>query len=84
MGVGKFRLTNEILSEINRGEIWNKYFGNGFHRSAEEVYGPEGALSWIWESSWNTRDEMRSDLCENMGGGVPIEIIDELVRITFG
>jgi hypothetical protein len=25
---------------------------------------------------------MKSDLCTNMGGGVPLEIIEELVRIT--
>ena len=84
MALGKLRLTIEVLNEINRGEIWNSYFGARFQRSAEEVYGPEGALKWIWDSSWNTGEEMRSDLCENMGGGVPIAIIDELVRLTFG
>ena len=77
-----FRLTHKILGEINRGEIWNRYFGGKFLMGAEDIYGPEGKLRWIWNSSWGSRDEMRSDLCENMGGGVPIEIIEELIRIT--
>lgn len=80
--VEKFRLTHEILGEINRSEIWKSYFGGSIQLSAEDIYGPEGKLQWIWNSSWVDGDDMRSDLCENMGGGVPIEIIEELIRIT--
>ncbi len=49
--------------------------------SAEDIYGPEGKLGWLWPIEWDKRDEMRDSLCTNMGGGIPISIINALVDI---
>jgi hypothetical protein len=35
-----------------------------------------------WGMVWNTAQDMRSTLCQNMGGGVPIEVIDKLVSLS--
>jgi hypothetical protein len=48
---------------------------------SESIYGPEGKLQWLWSLSWDFEEAMKSDLYTNMGGGVPIETINELIRI---
>ena len=49
--------------------------------SAEGIYGPEGKLGWLWPYEWDHKDQMNGSLCTNMGGGIPISIIDALVAI---
>ena len=49
--------------------------------TAEEIYGPEGKL-WYWGMAWPTAEAMTSTLYNNMGGGVPTAVIDELVRLS--
>jgi hypothetical protein len=45
------------------------------------VYGPDGRMGY-WGMVWDTAQDMRSTLCQNMGGGVPIEVIDKLVSLS--
>lgn len=75
------KITLESLAELQSGAIFSRYFPKGSEFTAENIYGPEGKLSGLWEQTWNSPVEMRSNLCTNMGGGVPIAVIDELVRI---
>ncbi len=35
-----------------------------------------------WGMVWTTAQAMRTTLCQNMGGGVPIEVIDQLVSLS--
>ena len=77
----KFTITDEILDELQTSEIWMsaKSFTSQF--TPKSIYGPEGKMSWLWGLSWDSEDAMRSDFYTNMGGGVPIEIIDKLIQI---
>jgi hypothetical protein len=77
----KFTITDEILDELQTSEIWMsaKSFTSQF--TPKSIYGPEGKISWLWGLSWDSEDAMRSDFYTNMGGGVPIEIIDKLIQI---
>ena len=75
------KITHASLEELQASEVFYRRFPKESGFTAENIYGPDGKLSWPWHESWNSANEMHSDLCQNMGGGVPIEIINELVRI---
>lgn len=75
------RITHLALTILQNGEIFQEFFPSSSGFTAESIYGPDGSLRWLWNQSWNSAGEMRSDLCQNMGGGVPIAVIEELVRI---
>jgi endonuclease/exonuclease/phosphatase family metal-dependent hydrolase len=47
--------------------------------TVEEVYGPSGKLR-VLGHEWDSAHAMSGALMQNMGGGVPIEVIRELVR----
>ena len=78
------RITHSALSKLERSQVW---LTSGFYRRvgfrAEEIYGPEGKLNWLWTLIWEEPTAMRSDLCTNMGGGVPIDVIEALVSICL-
>jgi hypothetical protein len=76
------RLSHEALALLDASESWINSLGQVDGFTAETIYGPEGKLRHCWESNWSSAKEMRSDLMRNMGGGVPIEVIDELVEIV--
>lgn len=77
----KFTITEEVLDELKTSEVWvsAKPFSSQF--TPKSIYGPEGRMSWLWDLTWDSEDAMRSDFYTNMGGGVPIEIIDRLIQI---
>ena len=78
------QISHSALSKLQNTNAWiSSNFTNGEGFTAEEIYGPAGKLGWLWPLSWQEPDEMRADLCTNMGGGVPIEVIDALVLICF-
>ena len=60
---------------------WAVGFSDSFSITAEEIYGPEGKL-WYWGMAWPTAEAMTSTLYNNMGGGVPVAVVDELVRLS--
>ena len=77
-----FKITLASLAKLSNESVWlesSLHTQYGF--TTEDVYGPEGKLNWLWSLRWKNADAMRSDLCTNMGGGVPIEIIDSLIEI---
>ena len=76
------RISHSSLSKLETTQAW---VDSGFQRmdgfTAEGIYGPKGKLQWLWPFEWDDKDQMKSSLCTNMGGGVPISIIDALVAI---
>jgi len=79
----ELRITRDALADLGRSQAWQnaKSFNSQF--TPESIYGPEGKLQWLWERSWESEEVMKTDLYLNMGGGVPIEIINELIRIVL-
>ena len=76
------RITHASLAKLETVQAWlDCGFQNVEGMSAEGLYGPEGKLGWLWPIEWDEGADMRGSLCTNMGGGVPISIIDALVAI---
>ena len=47
-----------------------------------EIYGPGGKMGHYFLQTWPSADEMRSDLMQNHGGGVPIDVIERMVTAS--
>lgn len=47
-----------------------------------EIYGPGGKMGHYFSQTWPSADEMRSDLMQNHGGGIPIDVIEKLVMAS--
>lgn len=77
----KFKITYESLEALKNSKAWVNAQSFNSEFSPQSIYGPEGKLNWLWNSSWDSLETMRGDFYANMGGGVPIEIIDELIQI---
>lgn len=76
------KITLTSLAKLSNELVWlESSLHTRFGFTTEDVYGPEGKLNWLWPLRWKSADAMRSDLCTNMGGGVPIDIINALVDI---
>ena len=78
----RFRISHEALNKLESSEVWQSATSFKSMFTAESIYGPKGKLSWLWKLTWDSEEDMKKDLFTNMGGGVPIEIINELIRIT--
>ena len=68
-------MTIEVLEEL--GET-------GIVLSAENmtylhIYGPSGKLGHYFSQTWQSADDMRSELMQNHGGGIPVHVIEKLV-----
>ncbi len=78
------RISHDALAKLELTSAWiDSHLSKKAGYSAEEIYGPGGKLSRLWSMSWLEAGEMRAELMENMGGGVPIEILDALVAICL-
>ena len=76
------RITHFSLTKLEATQAWvasGLSSKTGF--TAEGIYGQEGKLGWLLPLEWNDKVEMKGSLCNKMGGGVPISIIDALVAI---
>ena len=73
-----WKMTIEVLEELGETGI----FTNDTNASYLEIYGPGGKMGHYFSSSWSTAEAMRSDLTQNHGGGVPIDVIDRLVTVS--
>ncbi len=76
------KITLASLAKLSEEPVWlesSLHTQYGF--TPEDVYGPEGKLSWLWPLRWKSADAMRTDLFTNMGGGVPINIINTFIDI---
>ena len=47
------------------------------------IYGPGGKLGHYFSQTWQSADDMRSDLMQNHGAGFPMTVIDRLVAASF-
>jgi len=75
---GQWRVTADALAGLEASKAWRTSELAG-RFTANEVYGPEGRLR-VLGAEWDSAQSMLNALKTNMGGGVPIEVIKELVR----
>jgi hypothetical protein len=78
----RWEITYESLAALEESQAWKNWpavDANGF--TALYAYGPDGKMGY-WGMVWDSAQDMRSTLCQNMGGGVPIEVIDKLVSLS--
>jgi hypothetical protein len=81
-GASVWRITDESLAALEDLLAWADWAIRGSHGfTARDIYGPDGRI-FHWGSTWPTAEAMSSALCDNHGGGVPIGVIDELVRLS--
>ena len=75
-------ITHSSLTTLEQTQAWsNSGFRSMDGISAEEIYGPKGKLTRLWPMQWQDQEEMLSELLQNMGGGVPYDVIVALVQI---
>ena len=78
----RWEITYESLAALEESHPWKNWTADDTYGYATlYVYGPDGRMG-SWGMVWNTAQDMRSTLCQNMGGGVPIEVIDKLVSLS--
>jgi hypothetical protein len=72
-------INDSVLIALAESNAWQE---SGLNRSQgftpELIYGPKGKLPQCWGRTWESAEQIHSDLCFNMGGGMPISIIIEL------
>ena len=75
----------DVLKALAQSKVWKDSGLEELHGfTLQIIYGPNGKLPQYWGGIWDTAPAMHSALCDNMGGGVPIEIIRELVALSAG
>ncbi len=47
-----------------------------------QIYGPGGKLRHYFSQTWQSAYDMRSELMQNHGGGIPVDVIEELVMAS--
>jgi len=78
----RWEITYESLAALEESHPWKNWTADDtYGYTTLYVYGPDGRMGY-WGMVWNTAQDMRSTLCQNMGGGVPIEVIDKLVSFS--
>ena len=70
-----WRITVEVLEEL--GETGIQISGGDL--TYLQIYGPNGKLGSYVSAAWLSADAMRSELMQNHGGGVPVDVIEKLV-----
>jgi len=68
-------MTVAVLEELGETGI----LMSGENVTYLQIYGPNGKMSGYFSETWTSADHMRSDLMQNHGGGVPVEVIEKLV-----
>jgi hypothetical protein len=81
----KIRLTHSALAKLQAShEFENWMETSSIKFTTEEIYGPTGSIgSRLWNKSWVQPTSMLYEFLNNMGGGVPIEVIREIVDICY-
>ena len=46
------------------------------------IYGPGGKMGHFFSQTWHSAEDMRHDLMQNHGGGVPIDVIERVVAAS--
>jgi hypothetical protein len=73
-----WKMTIEVLEEFGETGI----VISGKNLTYSEIYGPGGKMRHYFSQTWPTAEDMRSDLMQNHGGGVPMTVIDLLVKAS--
>ena len=73
-----WRMTVDVLEELGETGIQM----SGGNLTYLQIYGPNGKMSSYFSETWTSADHMRSDLMQNHGGGVPVEVIEKLVMAS--
>ena len=84
VGEAVWQITHGSLAALEASAAWVDWaagFSDFFSITAEDIYGPDGKISY-WGLTWPTAEAMTSTLYNNMGGGVPVAVVDELVRLS--
>jgi type I restriction enzyme M protein len=75
----RWEITDEALVDLEKSKPWKKWADAGHGFTASDIYGPNGKLGF-WGQTWASDTEMMASLTQNMGGGVPIDVIKQLVK----
>jgi hypothetical protein len=76
-------ITDESLKALGKSQVWlDSRLAKIDLFTPHYVYGPEGKIPHNFGKAWATADGLRNSLYCNMGGGVPVEIIHELVALS--
>jgi type I restriction enzyme M protein len=75
----KWKITETALTALEKSKAYKAWIKKGISFAPAEIYGPEGKLNGNWGITHDTADSLRNALKTNMGGGVPISIIDAMV-----
>jgi hypothetical protein len=70
-----WQMTIEVLEELGETEI----VLSGQNLTYQQIYGPGGKLGHYFSQTWQSADDMRSELMQNHGGGIPVDVIEKLV-----
>lgn len=70
-----WRITVEVLEQLGETGI----LMSGGNLTYLQIYGPNGKMSHYFSETWSSADHMRSDLIQNHGGGVSLDVIERLV-----
>ncbi len=70
------------LAALGATTAWQQWVSRlaGDRWTPEAIYGPGGSMPHHFGRPFPTAEALRTALLENMGGGVPIEVIDALVQ----
>ncbi|MEJ6722199.1 N-6 DNA methylase, partial [Ilumatobacter sp.] len=75
----RWEITDEALVDLEKSKPWKKWADSDHGFTASDIYGPNGKLGF-WGKTWASGTEMMASLTQNMGGGVPIDVIKQLVK----
>lgn len=79
----KWQINDKALARLANTEPWQKFAPKvrpGEIVTPYKLYGPEGIWHYLWLKVYDSPEGLHSELCQNMGGGVPIEVIKEVVK----
>ena len=75
----KWRITDTALTALEKSKAWKAWAKEDHGFTPAGIYGPDGKLGHQWEVTHDTAESLRSALSDNMGGGVPMDVIKALV-----
>ncbi len=78
----KWRITDSALNALEKSKPWRAWAKEGHGFTPTTIYGPTGKLGRLWEITYNTAESLRNALSDNMGGGVPNDVIEALVDVA--
>jgi hypothetical protein len=80
--IRKLRIDSQVLSELVNSKVWKDYFEVEIGITPNDIFGEDGPLNWLTHKTWISVEDMEADLYQNMGGGIPIPVLDELAILV--